>query len=113
MLRPDLAWRMRGAALFAAACGSSFMHRQVLASAAGQPASALEMGLGLASFILASLGMLLIVQGAHLSGTWGKELDHRHEKLARNAERVSVSDRAAGTRRDDAHDAATKALRRP
>ena len=113
MIRRKLGWRMGGAALFAAACGSSFMHRQVLASAAGQPASAMEMGLGLASFILASLGMLLMVRGARLSGAWRKELDRRHEKRARNAERVSVYDRAAGTRRGDAPDAATKARRRP
>ncbi len=70
MTRRDLAWRLAGMALLGGAGGTSLVHRHVLAAAANRPASAIEIGLGLASFILASFGMLLIINGPHLRDEW-------------------------------------------
>lgn len=66
----DILWRISGVALVAAAAGSSLIHRHVLSLEANHAASALEMGLGLTSFVLASLGVLLMIHGAGLRDKW-------------------------------------------
>ncbi len=73
----DIVWRLSGIAFFAAAAGSSLIHRHVLSLEAKRAASALEMGLGLTSFVLASLGVLLMIHGAGLRDTWGPRDDRR------------------------------------
>lgn len=70
MTRRDLAWRLAGVVLLAAAGATSLIHRDVLAAAGNRPASAVEMGLALASFVLAGLGATLIVNGVRLRGAW-------------------------------------------
>lgn len=66
----DLVWRLAGAALLAGAGGTSLVHRQVLAAAADRPASAIEMALALASFVLAGAGIVMILTGARLRDAW-------------------------------------------
>ncbi len=90
MTRRDIRWRVGGVALFVAACGTSLMHRSVSASVAGQPASSLELLLGLLSFMLASAGMLLIIQGERLPASWRGELDRRRGDRIRTRHRPVV-----------------------
>lgn len=71
MTRRDLRWRLAGAILLAAAGGSSLLNRHV-AAGAGQPAP-IETVLGLASFLLASLGILLLINGPRLRDKWRDE----------------------------------------
>jgi|GEM_PF-6732285 len=73
----DILWRLSGLALFAAAGASSLIHRHVLSLTANHAASALEMGLGLTSFVLASLGVLLMMYGAGLRDGWVSETHNR------------------------------------
>ena len=75
--RRDILWRLSGLALLAAAGASSLIHRHVLSLTRNHAASALEMGLGLTSFVLASLGVLLMMYGAGLRDGWVSETDNR------------------------------------
>lgn len=58
--------RLSGLAWIGAACGTSLLHRRVLAGAVHGPATLGEMGLGLVSFVLASVGALLMINGPAL-----------------------------------------------
>ena len=62
----QLAWRCAGVVALAAAWLSSLAHRTVLDASRAGPATALETLLGLATFILASLGVLLLIHGRRL-----------------------------------------------
>jgi hypothetical protein len=73
LTKRDILWRLSGLVLFAAAAGSSLIHRHVLSLTANHAASAVEMGLGLTSFVLASFGVLLMMPGAALRDRWVSE----------------------------------------
>ena len=59
MTRRDLAWRLGGLALFAAASGIGLSNRSMASDAPG----AIDILLGLLGFILAIAGAVLLVQG--------------------------------------------------
>ena len=59
MTRRDLAWRLGGLALFAAASGIGLSNRSVASDTPG----AIDMLLGLLGFMLAIAGAVLLVQG--------------------------------------------------
>jgi hypothetical protein len=52
--------------LLAASCGSTAIHRSVYEAARHGPAQAVEFALALLTFLLASTGILLLIQGASL-----------------------------------------------
>ena len=80
MTRRDLFWRLAGLSLLVAASGSTFLHRAVWITAKSGPATGLEAMLGFATFILACLGVLLIINGARLRDSRKATLDNREPK---------------------------------
>lgn len=91
MIRRDSIWRLVGMLAVGAAAGSSLLHRGVLTAHAGGPASALEVVIGLASFALASWGVLLLIHGARLHDAWA---DRRHRAgLQRDSVRSAGADK--------------------
>lgn len=62
----DVASRLLGVLLLAGSCGSSLIHRSVYEAARHGSARAIEFGLGLLTFVLASAGLLLVFHGARL-----------------------------------------------
>lgn len=75
--------RLVGVLLILASCGTTLVHRAIWTAARHGPAQAAEMGLALTSFVLASLGMLLILHGAKwcTGGGWGgKPRDRRRDR---------------------------------
>lgn len=96
MTRRDLTWRLAGVTFLAGAGATSLLHRNVLAGAAGQPASLVEMGLAFASFFLASIGVLLMINGVRLRDEWrsnilSKKSPHREKSSGRSAETVQLN----------------------
>lgn len=69
----DVGWRFGGVVACVAAGGTSLLHREVLAARGGGPATGAEVVLGLLSFLLASLGVLLLIHGAALRRGWRRE----------------------------------------
>lgn len=55
-----------GVLLILASCGTTLLHRAIWTAARHGPAQAAEMGLALATFVLASIGVLLAFHGAKL-----------------------------------------------
>lgn len=90
MTRRDLAWRSGGLALFAAASGIRLIERSVPGVASD---SALGMLLGLSEFLLAILGVVLLVQGKRVPLALRAEL-RRHRARA-----LAIRPRRRGTRR--------------
>lgn len=86
----DIVWRLGGLLALAAAEGTSLLHQSVLAAHINGPASSLEFVFGLCSFVLASLGVLLLIQGAKLHDSWVRHCKARQD--ARSAERASEID---------------------
>lgn len=80
MTKRDLFWRLAGLGLLMAAGGSTLLHRAVWLTAKSGPAPGLEAMLGLATFMLACLGVLLIINGARLRDSWKATLDNREPK---------------------------------
>lgn len=66
MTRADCLWRLSGVALFGAAGLISLAHKRVAAAAAGGPPSGWEALLALASFLVATLGAVLVLNGVRL-----------------------------------------------
>ncbi|NLS27108.1 hypothetical protein S2M10_21010 [Sphingomonas sp. S2M10] len=77
--------RLVGVLMILAACGTTLVHRAIWTMARHGPAQAAEMGLALTSFVLASLGMLLLLHGDKLCAgrSWGSDLrtDRRRRDL--------------------------------
>lgn len=90
MNRRDMAWRLGGLVALAAAGGTSLLHRSVLATQVNRPASSLEFVLGLCGFVLASLGVLLLIQGAKLRDGWVRACDTQQQ--ARGGDRTAATD---------------------
>ncbi len=59
-----MAPRLLGVVLLLASGGTTLLHRAIYAAA--RPAQALELAIGLTTFVLASVGMLLLIHGAAL-----------------------------------------------
>lgn len=68
-----LAWRAAGVAVIASAAGVSLLHRHVLEKDIKGPATASEILLSLLGFLLASLGVLLLLQGSKLHEGWVRD----------------------------------------
>lgn len=66
MSRSDFLWRLGGVAAIVGACGTSLIHRAVAAAHPGGPPGIWEWVLALLSFVLASIGALLLLNGAGL-----------------------------------------------
>ena len=62
----NLTARLTGVVCLAAAAASTLLHRAIFVAAQGGPAQAAEFATGLLSFVLASLGVLLLTNGARL-----------------------------------------------
>ncbi len=62
----NLTARLAGVVCLAAAAASTLLHRAIFVAAQGGPAQAAEFATGLLSFVLASLGVLLLTNGARL-----------------------------------------------
>ncbi|MBB3912615.1 hypothetical protein [Sphingomonas desiccabilis] len=62
----NLAARLVGVVCLAAAGASTLLHRAIFVAAQSGPAQAAEFAAGLLSFVLASLGVLLLTNGARL-----------------------------------------------
>lgn len=111
----DLAWRAAGIGALGCACLSSLAHRKLLELHGNGPASAYEAALALLSFILASLGMLLLLHGRNLfrdikvkpegelrdtkRGALILPMDGRHRMASLLAARAILRTRAAPTDR--------------
>jgi hypothetical protein len=63
----DIVHRLIGAGLLGGAVLSSFLHK-ALAAGGGQPTLA-ELALAITSFVLASVGVMLVINGAQLFDT--------------------------------------------
>jgi len=63
---PDLKARLAGAALLVGSGASTFVHRVVFEATRGGPAGLAEFALGLFTFMLASVGSVLLIQGSRL-----------------------------------------------
>ncbi|TXC70748.1 hypothetical protein FSB78_07205 [Sphingomonas ginsenosidivorax] len=59
-----IAPRLFGVALLLASGGTTLLHRAIYAAA--RPAQALELAIGLTTFLLASVGILLLIHGPAL-----------------------------------------------
>lgn len=70
MTRDDWLWRSAGAALFGAAGLISLLHKHVAAEAAGRPPSGWVALLAFLSFVVATLGAVLLLNGARLASEW-------------------------------------------
>lgn len=62
----DIRYRLAGLAFLVASAGSTAIHRAIYEAAKRGPAQLGELALGLSSFILASIGILLLVHGGRL-----------------------------------------------
>lgn len=78
MTKRDVLWRLAGVAALAGAGGISLLHRELLAEHLSRPATSMEWVLGLLSFLLASFGALLIINGARLREDWVRACDREH-----------------------------------
>ena len=78
MSRSDFLWRLGGAAAIMAACGTSLIHCAVAAAHVGGPPGIWEWVLALLSFVLASVGALLLLNGAGLRDCRQCRGDERH-----------------------------------
>lgn len=76
--------RLIGVLLILASCGTTLVHRAIWTAARHGPAQAAEMGMALTSFVLASLGMLLIIHGAKLSAGGGAGAKPRGRRRGRD-----------------------------
>lgn len=65
MIRSTMPARIAGVLLLLAACGTTLLHRQVWLAARDGPVALAELVLGLGSFTLATLGIVLLVSGRH------------------------------------------------
>jgi hypothetical protein len=85
MTKRDLRHRLTGVAiLLFGAGGSTLLHRQVWEAHAKGPASALEGALGLLTFALGSLGLLLVINGARLRDGWKRDCDRAMRRRTRH-----------------------------
>jgi hypothetical protein len=75
MNRRDILHRLAGVALVLGAGASTLLHREVWLAHASGPATGLEAVLGLLTFALASLGILLVIGGARLRDGWKRDCD--------------------------------------
>lgn len=66
MTKRDIIWRVIGAFAIGGAGGTSLLHREVSLATAGASPALAELLLGLSSFVLASVGVLLLIHGARL-----------------------------------------------
>ena len=66
MNRTDFLWRLGGVAAIMAAGGTSLIHQAVRAAPIAGPPGIWEWVLALFSFVLASFGALLLLQGTRL-----------------------------------------------
>lgn len=85
----NLAARLTGVVFLAAAAASTLLHRAIFVAAQGGPAQAAEFATGLLSFVLASLGVLLLTNGARL-------FERPEPRAAKPTEVLPVSEAAAG-----------------
>lgn len=93
MNRSDVLHRLTGVALLCGAGGSASLHRQVWLAHATGPASVLEAGLGLTTFVLACMGLLLLLSGARLRDGWRRDCDrakHRRQRTRQAQEGVGA-----------------------
>lgn len=79
----DTVHRLVGVSILLGAGASTLLHREVWLAHASGPATGLEAALGLLTFVLASLGVLLIIGGARLRDGWKRDCD----RAARRRER--------------------------
>lgn len=94
----DMAWRLGGLLALAAAGGASLLHRSVPATRVGGPVSSLDFVLGLCSFVVASLGVLLLVRGARLRDGWVRACTaRRHARGGGDAPEPIAEDERAWT----------------
>lgn len=90
MTRRDILHRMAGVVALLGAGASTVLHREVWLAHASGPATGLEAALGLATFVLASLGLLLVLGGSRFRDGWkrnGERAARRREQ--RNGERTA------------------------
>lgn len=66
MKRQDVWWRLGGVMAMVAAYGTSLIHQAVVTRPVAGPPGPWEWVLALLSFVLASVGALLLLQGARL-----------------------------------------------
>ncbi|WP_068081188.1 hypothetical protein [Novosphingobium rosa] len=71
----DLLHRLAGVAFMAGAGASTCVHRAVWQAHASGPATALEGGLGMLTFFLGSLGLLLLIGGSSLRDGWKRDCE--------------------------------------
>ena len=85
----DTVHRLVGVSILLGAGASTLLHREVWLAHASGPATGLEAALGLLTFVLASLGVLLIIGGARLRDGWKRDCD----RAARRRERQIKPDK--------------------
>lgn len=94
MSRRDILHRLVGVAVLLGAGASTLLHREVWLVHASGPASGLEAALGLLTFALASLGVLLIIGGARLRDGWKRDCDRaarcREQRIKPNHDAVDA-----------------------
>jgi hypothetical protein len=89
-MKGDLPYRVAGIGLIAASALTTLLHEHYLSAHAGDAPTLLEFGLALTTFVLASVGMMLVATGARLFRAPAPEQD---TLAARLAERAMAEDR--------------------
>jgi hypothetical protein len=92
----DMMHRLTGLVFMAGAGASTLVHRQVWQAHASGPASAMEAILGLLTFFLASLGLLLTINGCRLHDGWKHDCERAVQQRERQAALRDVN--TTGTR---------------
>ncbi|MET0365054.1 MAG: hypothetical protein ABW169_10405 [Sphingobium sp.] len=81
----NLLWRLAGLCLVLASYGSSLILREVQRGSGPQSALPLEMALSLLSFLAASIGLLLLINGFRLRDRWQDDIDHKARERLRQS----------------------------
>ena len=95
MDRRDLRSRAAGIAILVGAGAISLAHGAAPVGAATVHASSIDLSLALASFVLACLGLLLIIQGARLRDGWVsacKRAERDRTALKRDGQKSAVTE---------------------
>lgn len=88
MNRRDSLHRLAGVAILLGAGASTFLHREVWLIHASGPATGMEFALGLSTFTLASLGVLLVIGGSKLRDGWKRGCDRAERRREQHAKPV-------------------------
>lgn len=94
MSRRDTLHRLMGAAILMGAGVSMVLHREVWRAHAAGPATGLEAALGLLTFALASLGLLLLIGGSRLRDGWKRDCGRAARRRGRRAREDRQTPRA-------------------